>query len=1110
MKCPSCRSNNPEGTRFCRRCGASLALQCPKCGAASPLDFKFCGQCGSSLNQGTDIPTYAKRTSSDYTPPFLVEKVLKGHSPLEGERKHVTVLFADVANFTSIAEALDPEDVHSLMEGCFEILGEEIHGAGGTINQYTGDGVMALFGAPIAYEDHTRRACHVALRIQARLREYESEMSKLYGISFKMRIGINTGSVVVASIGDNLRLDYTALGDTTNLAARLESIATPGKIWVSQTIRDAARPFFRFRKIGDFEVKGKENIVAAFSLLSEKREIASREKPSTIPIPFINRQTETALLDKAFHSVQKGSPCVIALEGEAGIGKTRLLEQFRSSLDHESVFYLAGRCQPYGEAAAFHPFSQMFKHYFQFSDRDGLGEIRSRIREKIRDKELLPKLERILSLFGRIRAEEDRSELIREGEKRDIFLAIRDLLWSCMSIRPIVMAVDDMQWVDATTKEFFGFLHQSTQQGPLLIILSGRTTSTRWCPIEPDSVIRPAPFRAEDALKIFNAALGADRLKPSTSEKIISSAGGNPLFLVEMGTHLNRQRMVVCDEQQCRLRLELEDMAIPETIRDVLAARLDSLPEAAKRVCRLASVIGSVFSHDVLKRLVEDEANMKHGLAVLEDEGIIDRISPDSGNRYAFRHQMMQQVTYHSLLHRSRKTYHRIVAETVEELHHDNLHNQLGFLSFHYYHAEQWPKALSYTLDAGHRARQSFSCREALTCFNLALDILKKGNLDQTGKEGMLLYKWIGSMHFCVREMEKSRLAFQKMLSLAKKQENREVELEALFRLGWVAFYSHRPRSSEHYLIKAVEQSKALGISEIHQKASSFLGQLYSVLGRLKKAKPLLIETLDLADEVKDPEGRAWSLASLIQYYNWTGDFDEALAFSKELARLNRKLNSAYFEVMLHFRQGLILGALGRLEEAEKTLRAGLGHLEAGGDPFWRPRLLNTLGWVLAEKGDVETALEFNRQSLEEALPTGDPETINNARINIGENMIQMDRLDDAEKILRQSREEVSRQRIAYTLWRYKTRLFIVLAELRRKTGEREKALSLAGKAFRSAKKMGAKKHEAMALHVRGKVLKASRPKLAMNDLNKSLSLAEKMNARILVERIKREINGLP
>lgn len=1099
MKCPNCQFENPKGMNFCGKCGAPLPIRCSRCGTENSPGTAFCRECEKELNSAP-LPDYARRSPRDYTPPFLVEKVLKSRDSLKGERKEVSVLFVDVAGFTAISERFDPETVHGMMNGCFELLGEEIHAAGGTINQYTGDGVMALFGAPIAYEDHFKRACYAALRIQHRMNAYALSMQKDFGIQFKLRMGMHMGPVVVGAIGDNLRLDYTAVGDTTNLAARLESMALPGRIWASQKLRDAARPFFQFRKAGEFKVKGKRLPVTAYALLGEK-EALDRQRVSAEGIPFVNRHREWALLEDVLTSVLNGSPYFMAVEGEGGIGKTRLLEAFGASLDPEQALYLSGRCQPYGQAVAFHPFAQMLKSYFGFSDEAGFRRVVRQMRQSPAQEALASSLERVFNRFKEIREAADPKAAMSQGRQRDIFVAMREMLYALMGTGALVLTVDDMQWVDPTTQAFLTFVLQSVEKQPLLLICSGRTTRTGWCSVQPDHVITLSSLTRADALSVFNAALGTDRLEPRISKRVVSNAGGNPLFLQAMGEKLNHRKMVVCDERQCRLRFEVKDIEVPHTIRDVLSARLDALPGEGKWICQLASVIGRVFSSDVLNQITGDEAHVKQGLTVLEQEGIIEPLPAEAG-RYAFRHQMMQDVAYETLLQRVRKTYHRMVAEAVEAAHKENIADRLGFLSFHFYHAGVWDKALTYTIDAGRRARQTFSCQEGLTCFTRALDILNRGDFEHPEEKRLQLHKWIGGTHFCLRDMDKARTAFQKMLSYARKEENQEAEVEALFRLGWVAFYSHRPRACEHYLIEVREKSKVRGICDIYLKAGSLLGQLYSMLGRMKAARPLLTQALDHLDAFEDREGKAWSLSFVTQYYNWIGKLEAALSVSEELKILNQSLKSPYFDLVLHFRQGLILGGLGRLKAAEQVLNGGLDHLEIGDDAFWRPRFLNTLGWIRSQAGDPEGALALNRQALTEATPTGNSETINNSRINMGENQIQMGRPDQAETILAPAMQEVGKRDMAYTRWRYKTRLFIVLAEVYRQKRERKKALYFANQGLRWARKMNAKKHEAQALAVKAGLLHRNRPNLSKKAYDQARGLAKEMGARLLLERI--------
>ena len=307
--------------------------------------MNFCGKCGSRLTATANLPGYTQRSPLNYTPQFLLDKVLKTRSSMAGERKMVTVLFADVAGFTTISETLDPEDVHDIMDGCFEILGQEIHTVGGTINQYTGDGVMALFGAPIAYEDHPHRACHAALRIQHRMADYSQNIKQHYDVQFQLRIGINTGMVVVGAIGDNLRLDYTAVGDTTNLAARLESQAPPGGILISGAVAEFVRDAFELESIGELTVKGKKVAVQGFLLIEEHDEIRPKKGASERIHPLVDREDERAALGEALGHALNNKPCIIQIAGEPGIGKTFLLQQFRSDIGH-TVHYLEGQGRP--------------------------------------------------------------------------------------------------------------------------------------------------------------------------------------------------------------------------------------------------------------------------------------------------------------------------------------------------------------------------------------------------------------------------------------------------------------------------------------------------------------------------------------------------------------------------------------------------------------------------------------------------------------------------------------------------------------------------------------------------------------------------------------------
>ena len=366
MQCPQCQFENPDDAKFCIECASQMEFHCPNCGILTPVTGKFCKECGYDLKKPREEPppiNYSEPQS--YTTKHLTDKILTTRSSIEGERKLVTVLFADVANYTSMSEKLDPEEVHQIMDGCFKILMDEIHKFEGTINQFTGDGVMALFGAPISHEDHPQRACRTALAIQRAIDEYGEKIRKDCNVEFRLRIGLNSGPVIVGAIGDDLRMDYTAVGDTTNLAMRMESMAGPGNIQISESTYRLIKAYFDCEDLGSVPVKGKEEPQRTYKLIkSSKVQTRIAASVSKGLIRFVGRQNSMASLKNAWNKAANGSGQVIGVMGEAGVGKSRLLLEFRRSLVDDEFNYLEGRCLQYGGSMAYLPFLDILKSYF--------------------------------------------------------------------------------------------------------------------------------------------------------------------------------------------------------------------------------------------------------------------------------------------------------------------------------------------------------------------------------------------------------------------------------------------------------------------------------------------------------------------------------------------------------------------------------------------------------------------------------------------------------------------------------------------------------------------------------------------------------------------------
>ncbi|HEX5816007.1 MAG TPA: adenylate/guanylate cyclase domain-containing protein, partial [Methylomirabilota bacterium] len=376
MRCPACHQDQRPSARFCEQCGARLEAACPACGAAVGPGAKFCGACGAALA----APPARFDSPQAYTPPHLAERILKERSALAGERKQVTVLFADVSGFTSISERLDPEDVHALINRAFELMLAEIHRYEGTVNQFLGDGLMALFGAPIAHEDHAQRAAHAALGMQAALERYRDELRRRRSIDFRVRMGLNTGLVVVGAIGDNLRMDYTAVGDTTNTAARMQQLAEPGQVVVAETTERLIAPYFELRALGTFQVKNRAQPVAAWELQRARPHVSRLAARAAHGLsPFVGRDDALGTLERALAAARGGRGQVALVVGEAGMGKSRLLLEFRQHAG--DVTWLQGDCISFGQSIPFLPLVAIVKQRFGIEDADDEARMVARVRE---------------------------------------------------------------------------------------------------------------------------------------------------------------------------------------------------------------------------------------------------------------------------------------------------------------------------------------------------------------------------------------------------------------------------------------------------------------------------------------------------------------------------------------------------------------------------------------------------------------------------------------------------------------------------------------------------------------------------------------------------------
>jgi class 3 adenylate cyclase/tetratricopeptide (TPR) repeat protein len=756
MKCPECDSHVRKGAKFCRKCGTELFVVCPQCRGENLLGDDFCEKCNSDLRRTKETSFAESARPHSYTPKFLADKILKSRTSIEGERKVVTVLFADVANYTSMADKLDSEEVHQIMEGCFKILMDQIHEYEGTINQFTGDGIMALFGAPLAREDHAQKACHAALAIQRALTGYDEELETEFGLEFKMRIGLNSGPVVVGSIGDDLRMDYTAVGDTTNLAARMESMATPGTVMVSPNTYKKVSQYFELKPLGKVEVKGKKEPLEAYELVQEKAYRPRLGLERFIYSEMVGRDEELAKLELHVLKTVNGEGSVVTITGEAGIGKSRLVAELKKRDVMKYVTLLEGRAISIGRNLSFHPINDVLKQWARIKEDDREADALDKLKTAIRNlssedvDEVLPFVATLMGMRLSGRHAEKVKGIEGEALEKRISKNVRHLLVRATMLNPLVIVMEDFHWADTSSVELMESLFRLVETHRVLFLNVFRPcqkeTSDRMLEklrenlpqYHTEIVLQPLDEQMSEVL--IRNMLKVKGLDHPLLDRIVQRAGGNPFFIEEVVRSLIDEGAVVVTDGAFRVTEKMETMVIPHTINDVLMARIDRLEEKTRNLLKVASVIGRSFFYRILaevERMVED---IDSRLSYLKEIQLIRERKRMEELEYLFKHALAQEAAYDSILVQKRKKLHVEVAHSIEKVFKERLYEFYGMLAFHYCRGEDEEKAEEYLIRAGEEALKSSASSEALYYYREALNLyLKKcGDAADPGKVAML------------------------------------------------------------------------------------------------------------------------------------------------------------------------------------------------------------------------------------------------------------------------------------------------------------------------------------------------------------------------------------
>ena len=720
-------------------------MKCPKCQHELPEDANFCMNCGYNLKSQKQIAAIDLNRPHSYTPKFLADQILTNRSAMVGERKRVTVLFADVANYTAMAEKLDPEQVHQIMDGCFTILMNEIHKHQGTINQFTGDGVMALFGAPIALENHAQNACRAALSIQNTLQEFSGDLKSRTGLEFKMRIGLNSGPVIVGSIGDDLRMDYTAIGDTTNLAARMESMAAPCTILVSHNTYKRVDKQFEFKPLGKLEIKGKENALEAYELLKDKIDRPRLGLERQIFSEMVGRENELCKIELQVMKAINGEGSVVNVIGEAGIGKSRLIAELKNRDIVKHATFLEGRAISIGRNLSFHPIINLLKHWARIKEEDTSAAAINKLETAVRNvcqaeaAEVFPFIATLMGMKLSGRYAERMAGIDGEALEKLIFKNVRDLLIKSTELNPLIIVIEDLHWADNSSIELLESLFRLAETRRIVFInvfrpnhpdTSDRITASLKEKLPVYYVeIQLQPLTEELSEMLINNMLNIKGLSNALIDQIIERAGGNPFFIEEVVRSFVDEGAVVKTNGEFRVTEKIDKMVVPQTINDVLMARIDRLDADTRELVKVASVIGRSFFYRILNEVAKTIHEIDNRLAHLKQIELIREQKRMEELEYLFKHALAQEAAYESILSQKRKELHLKIADAIERIFQERLHEFYGILAYHYSSGDNLDKAEEYMLRAGEEALKASASNEALHYYQkaMALYINKHG-----------------------------------------------------------------------------------------------------------------------------------------------------------------------------------------------------------------------------------------------------------------------------------------------------------------------------------------------------------------------------------------------
>ena len=945
MNCPRCRHRNQPDAAFCDECGMQLEGTCPSCMASNRRDAKFCRVCGYPL---LGLPAELSPTPIAARPMGAADERNLASSGVEGERKQVTVLFADTKGSMELIAFRDPEDARRILDPVLDSMMTAVNSFGGTVTRSSGDGIMALFGAPTALEDHALRACQAALRIQDLVRRLVSENRWGPNVDVNVRVGLNSGEVIVHHIQNQLRVDYSATGHAVHLAARMEQLARPGTILISELTFKACPGMLDVTPLGYMPVKGLPEAQRVFELngvsaTATRLEMAER---AGVLSRFVNRETERAVLDRAAREALQGRGQVVALVGEPGVGKSRLTYEFSNSEWAGQFFRRDARALSYGSRSAFMPIIALLRSYMGIRLGDPASDIVDRVSQKLKELdadsgETRPALLWLLGVTG---YSEEWDALDPQIKRERLLAALKRLFISQSKAKPLLLLFEDLHWADVESQAMLDVLVDAIPSERVLLVVTYRDEyAHEWSGRPHYALINVGPLARSSAGEFLDDLLGSDASLVPLKEALAVRTAGNPFFLEESVRALVETGAVGAGTY--RVEKPVADVDIAPSVQAVLAARIDRLPAEDKRFLQAASVIGQDVPFDVLKEVVAIEpSELGNILTRLQLGNFLDK-GKSLPLTYSFKHALTHDVAYASLLREQRKLIHSRALQAVERVYADHLSEQLEILARHAQRAELWDKAVSYLRQAGNAAARRSAFKEAELWYRSAIEAWN--HLPESRAKSELGFDLRIDLYIPVLTYGDITPVFE-VLESAEGLAAAIADNDRLSRVAgclaqacwWIADY---PRALE--LAK-----RALSVGP-EGRALMTLAWTESALGDFTAAKKHLEELLTMARAVPvgemvrngRPSTTVMSLVWIVSCRGELGEFEEAIADAREAVHIAEEIDQPWSRAAAYYALGSILLKRRSFAEAIAVLEKGQRLCSEYLIPGWA----TTTGWIL-------------------------------------------------------------------------------------------------------------------------------------------------------------------